>query len=195
MNKLIYNRCFSTLRACIIGSGPAGCYAVKGLLAQNFKVDVLEKKQIPFGLLRYGVAPDHQSIKKLQTEFIKVISNPKVTFVGNVAFEKDIKLKELEKIYNIIVIAFGTTSPMPIRVEGKESPNVLPAMNFVKWYNGDSECAKLKPNLDHDTVSVIGNGNVAIDCARILAIPPIEFIKSELSPVAYEMISKKYENI
>lgn len=192
MNKFILRRCFSNLRACIIGSGPAGCYATKGLLAQNFKVDIIEKKKLPFGLLRYGVAPDHQSIKKLQTEFIKVLNNPKVKFVGNVDFEKDITLKELENIYNIIVLAFGTSSVMPVRIEGKESPNVIPAMNFVKWYNGDDEYTKLKPNLDYNTISIIGNGNVALDCARILTIPPKEFIKSELSPTAFEMISNKY---
>lgn len=192
MNKLIKRYFSNTLKACVIGSGPASYYITKNLLNNNIKTDIFEKLSIPFGLVRYGVAPDHQSLKKLQNDFLKLMDNKNVNFYGNVEFEKDINLDQLKRYYNIIVIAYGTNGNTPIRIDGQSNNNVIHAMEFVKWYNGHPECKITKPNLNYSTASIVGIGNVALDCARILVKPMSEFIKSELSPIAYNELLKKY---
>ena len=187
----------SEQRLCIIGSGPAGCYVAEHLLKllPEARIDVLEKLPVPFGLIRYGVAPDHQSTKGAARVLDRTLSRDRVRFFGNVEVGRDIMLNEVRAMYHGVVLATGAPSDRKLGIPGEELPNVLGSGSFVGWYNGHP--LRAIPEL-HEVRSavIIGNGNVALDVARILAKHGDELKGSDLTPDVLEALrSQPIEDI
>lgn len=160
---------------CIVGSGPSAFYAAQYLLKyhKELRVDILEKLPTPFGLVRYGVAPDHQDVKNVISTFTQVAENPRLQYWGNVTVGKDVKLRELREAYDAVLLAYGASLDKRMNIEGEDLRGVLSAKDFVGWYNGFPPSSMSAPDLDCETVAVVGMGNVALDVARIL-LSPIE---------------------
>jgi ferredoxin--NADP+ reductase len=155
----------------VVGSGPAGVFVVESILKSHpdARVDVIERLPAPYGLLRYGVAPDHLKIKSLATGFARTLGNARVRFFGNVELGRDVDVDDLHASYDAIVYAIGAPSHRALGIPGEELPGSLPAGEFVAWYGGHPE--KQTPPIDLSAAraaAVIGVGNVAIDTARIL---------------------------
>eukprot|EP00606_Chrysophyceae_sp_TOSAG23-5_P001495 GSChrysophyteH2.ASY1.ANO1.823.1 assembled CDS len=184
----------------IIGSGPSGFYTAKYLLEKNpdLHVDIIEQMPVPFGLVRYGVAPDHPEVKAVQTTFEQVATNPRFRFFGNVentsshsSASNTVSIEELRKSYRAVVLACGAVEDRALDISNEHSGGVLSARSFVNWYNGHPDYVHVlhKNNIDlskiHD-VAIIGHGNVAIDCARILAKTTEELADTDISKHALE---------
>jgi ferredoxin--NADP+ reductase len=158
------------LRTAIIGSGPAGIYAAAALVkAGDASVDVFDRLPCPFGLVRYGVAPDHPKIKSIAAALHKVLDDPAVRFLGNVEVGTDVSLAELHEHYDAIVFANGAAVDRRLGIPGEDLPGSISATEFVNWYNGHPDAPIDRYTLDARTVAVIGVGNVAVDVARVLA--------------------------
>jgi ferredoxin--NADP+ reductase len=167
----------------VIGSGPAGYYTAEALLktwGDNVCVDVIDRLPVPYGLIRFGVAPDHQSIKAVYRRYEKVALTANIRFVGNVTVGSDVTIAELRDLYDAVILATGAPNDRPLEIEGGELPGVIGSAAFVGWYNGHPEFADLDPPLDVAAAAVIGNGNVALDVARILSKTPAEFEGSDI---------------
>src|SRR3954462_4868937 len=167
----------------VVGSGPAGYYTAEALAKQfgdQVQVDIIDCLPTPYGLIRAGVAPDHQSIKAVYKRYEGTSLSGNVRFVGNVLVGKDVSIDELLEIYNAVVLATGAPHDRPLGVEGDEIPGVIGSAAFVGWYNGHPEFVGLAPPLGIDTAVVVGVGNVALDVARILAKTPAEFEGSDI---------------
>jgi NADPH-dependent glutamate synthase beta subunit-like oxidoreductase len=171
------------LHIAIIGSGPAGCYLADQLvrLLPDASIDVLERLPVPFGLIRYGVAPDHQGTKAIARVLDRVLSRERVGFFGNVEVGRDVHLEELMSLYDAVVLATGATRDRRLGVPGEGLPGVVGSSAFTGWYNGHPDHAT-PPVRGVRSAVIIGNGNVAIDVARILAKSPGELAGSDLSP-------------
>lgn len=167
----------------IIGSGPAGCYLADQLLrlARDLHIDVIERLPVPFGLVRYGVAPDHQGTKAVSRLLDRVLARDTVRFFGNVEVGRDVRLDELAERYDAVVLATGAPRDRRLGIPGESLPGVVGSAAFVGWYNAHPGCAA-PPLHDVRSAVVIGNGNVAIDVARLLAKTPAELAGSDLSP-------------
>lgn len=177
------------LHVCIIGSGPAGYYTAEALAKEeNVRVDIIDKLPTPYGLIRGGVAPDHQSIKGVYRRYEKTSLSENVRFAGNLEIGRDITLDELRTLYDAVVLAVGAPKDRTLGIPGDDKPGVIGSAAFVGWYNSHPEFADLNPDLDITSVVVIGNGNVAIDVARVLAKTPEEMAASDLAPYAAEKI-------
>jgi NADPH-dependent glutamate synthase beta subunit-like oxidoreductase len=162
----------------IVGSGPAGYYTAEGCrktFGSDCRIDVIDKQPVPYGLIRTGVAPDHQSIKGVSRRYEAVAVSDNVRFVGNVAVGVDVTIDELRGLYDAVVLATGAPLDRPLGVPGADLPGVAGSAAFVGWYNGHTDFAGLGPSLDGPGAVVIGNGNVALDVARILAKAEAEF--------------------
>lgn len=157
-------------KVCVVGSGPAGFYFAQHLIKTHptVIVDIYEKLPVPFGLVRYGVAPDHPEVKNVIHTFTKTAQNPRVNFFGNVKLGKDISMKQLLHSYHAVVLSYGAEQDRELGIDGENLENVISARRFVGWYNGLPEDKDLKVKLDCETVAVLGQGNVAVDVARIL---------------------------
>src|SRR5919106_1022789 len=167
----------------IIGSGPAGYYSAEALqkaLGEDVRIDIVDRMPVPYGLIRFGVAPDHQSIKAVYRRYEKVALADNVRFVGNVCVGRDVSIDELKTLYDAIVLATGAPDDRPIGIPGDDLPGVIGSAAFVGWYNGHPEFADLDPPLEAQAAAVVGNGNVALDVARILAKTPAEFAGSDI---------------
>ena len=165
----------------IVGSGPAGYYTAETLQkADDIAVDVIDRLPVPYGLIRTGVAPDHQSIKAVSRRYEGVALTDNVRFVGHVAVGADVSIDELVALYDAVILATGAPSDRPLGIPGADLPGVIGSAAFVGWYNGHPDFAHLDPPLDAAGVVVIGNGNVALDVARILAKTPNEFAGSDI---------------
>ena len=167
----------------IIGSGPAGYYtaeAAQKKFGDDVRIDIIDRLPVPFGLIRFGVAPDHQSIKAVSNRYEKVALSDNVRFVGNVSVGKDISIDELTRLYDAVVLATGAPNDRKLDIPGGNLPGVLGSAAFVGWYNGHPDFADLAPPLGGKHVVVIGNGNVALDVARILAKTRTEFGGSDI---------------
>lgn len=167
----------------IIGSGPAGYYtaeAAQKLFGDRVRVDVFDALPVPYGLIRTGVAPDHQSIKAVSGRYEKVALSENVRFVGNVMVGRDISVPELRELYDAVVLATGAPKDRQLGIPGEHLGNVFGSAAFVGWYNGHPEFARLAPDLSGKTAIVIGMGNVALDVARILAKTRSEFVGSDI---------------
>lgn len=176
----------------VIGSGPAGYYtaeACQKAFGDDVRVDVVDKLPVPYGLIRFGVAPDHQSIKNVSRRYEMVALSDNVRFVGNVAVGRDISIAELQSLYDAVVLATGAPRDRPLDIPGADLPGVIGSAAFVGWYNGHPEFADLAPPLDNAGAVVVGNGNVALDVARILAKTPAEFADSDIVDHALEALS------
>jgi ferredoxin--NADP+ reductase len=174
----------------IIGSGPSGCYLAEQLLRllPDASIDVLERLPVPFGLVRYGVAPDHQGTKAVTRVLDRVLSRDRVHFMGNVEVGRDVKLDELMSLYDAVVLATGAARDRRLGIPGEDLPGVVGSGAFVGWYNGHPESTAPSPQHVRSAV-VIGNGNVALDVARFLAKNGAELAGSDVLPQAAEWLA------
>ncbi len=183
----------------IIGSGPAGYYtaeAAQKKFGDEVRVDVFDALPVPFGLIRTGVAPDHQSIKAVSKRYEKVALSENVRFVGNVTIGSDVSIAELQDLYDAVVLATGAPKDRDLGLPGEDLGNVFGSAAFVGWYNGHPQFADLNPDLSGRTAVVIGMGNVALDVARILAKTRAEFDGSDIVAHALEALDRsKLERI
>jgi ferredoxin--NADP+ reductase len=156
----------------IIGSGPAGIYAAEALVKQSggrAKVDIFDRLPTPYGLVRYGVAPDHTSIKSIARYLQRVLEDPSVRFLGGVEFGKNITREMLLECYDAVIYATGAMVDRHLSIPGEHLPGSVAATDFVNWYCGHPDAIGLEVDLSADAVAVIGVGNVAVDVVRILA--------------------------
>jgi adrenodoxin-NADP+ reductase len=167
----------------IIGSGPAGYYtaeAAQKLWGDDVRVDIFDTLPVPFGLIRFGVAPDHQSIKGVSRRYEATSLSENVRFVGNVCVGRDVTIGELQDLYDAVVLATGAPHDKKAGIPGEDLANVFGSAAFVGWYNGHPQFAGLDPDLSGAHALVIGNGNVALDVVRILAKTRGEFHGSDI---------------
>jgi ferredoxin/flavodoxin---NADP+ reductase len=160
------------LRVAVVGAGPAGLYAAQALLDRLglvLTVDVLNRFPTPFGLVRDGVAPDHQSIKAVTRVLERTLADPRVRFCGNVTYGVDLHHRDLKRFYDQIVYAVGAQADRRMSIPGEDLPGSFPAISFVGWYNGHPDYRDLPVDLDCERVVVVGNGNVSMDVTRMLA--------------------------
>ena len=175
----------------VIGSGPAGYYAAEAAQKQwgeEVCIDIFDRLPVPFGLIRTGVAPDHQSIKGVSRRYEAVALSSNVRFVGNVTVGQDISVAELQGLYDAVVLATGAPLDRRLGLPGEDLANVHGSAAFVGWYNGHPQFADLDPDLSARTAVVIGNGNVALDVARILVKTREEFAGSDIVSHALDML-------
>ena len=173
-----------TLNIAIIGAGPAGYYTAEAALKQwggAARIDIIDRLPTPYGLIRAGVAPDHQSIKAVTRRYETTSLGEGVRFIGNVMVGRDVSIAELLELYDAVVLSVGAPHDKPIGIPGDDLPGVLGSAAFVGWYNGHPDFAGLQVPLSHHGAAIIGNGNVAIDCARILAKTPAELAVSDIA--------------
>ncbi len=159
----------------VIGSGPAGFYAAGELFRQqswSIKVDMFDRLPTPFGLVRGGVAPDHQKIKSVTKIYSRIAENENFRFFGNVEFGSDILRSDVLEFYDAVIYAVGSPSDRSLGIPGEELPGSHSATEFVAWYNGHPDFRGHKFDLSVKDVFIIGMGNVALDVARILAKTP-----------------------
>ncbi|ETN24354.1 hypothetical protein PPTG_00720 [Phytophthora nicotianae INRA-310] len=178
-------------RVCVIGSGPGGFYATKYLFREHagVYVDMLEALPTPFGLVRSGVAPDHPEVKSVMNDFDKVAADERFHFLGNVRVGDDISLAELQRYYHAVVLAYGAAGDRELGVPGESLRGVMSARTFVNWYNGHPAFRDLELDLTHaETAVVIGQGNVAVDCARILTKKVDELATTDIAAHAVEAL-------
>ncbi len=178
----------------IVGSGPAGYYAAEAALKQwgeAAQVDVFDRLPVPFGLIRTGVAPDHQSIKGVARRYETTALSDNVRFIGNVSIGDDVSLAELRDLYDAVILATGAPHDRKLEIEGASLGNVIGSAAFVGWYNGHPEFADLSPDVSARHAVVIGMGNVALDVARILSKCAAEFEGSDIVGHALETLGGK----
>ncbi len=177
----------------IIGSGPAGYYTAEAAQKQwgeDVRIDIFDMLPVPYGLIRTGVAPDHQSIKGVSKRYETTASLDNVRFVGNVTIGEDVTIAELMSLYDAVVLATGAPNDKPAGIPGEGLDNVFGSAAFVGWYNGHPQFAKLGPDLSGRHAVVIGNGTVALDVARILAKTSGEFTGSDIVAHALHALEK-----
>ncbi|MBE5073006.1 FAD-dependent oxidoreductase [Erythrobacteraceae bacterium E2-1 Yellow Sea] len=175
----------------IIGSGPAGYYTAEAAQKQwgdDVRVDVFDMLPVPYGLIRTGVAPDHQSIKGVSKRYEKTALTENVRFVGNIKVGEHISIPELQQLYDAIVIATGAPHDRKLGIEGEDLGNVFGSAAFVGWYNGHPQFAQLDPDLSGKHAVVIGMGNVALDVARILSKTEAEFAGADIVAHALDIL-------
>ena len=177
----------------IVGSGPAGFYTAEALAKAyggEARIDIIDRYPVPYGLIRFGVAPDHQSLKAVSKRYDQVAEGGSVSFVGNVAVGRDVSADELRALYDAVILAIGAPHDRKLGIPGEELPGVVGSAEFVGWYNGHPDFADLDPPLGGPSAVVIGNGNVALDCARILSKNRHEFEGSDIVGHALEALDR-----
>uniref|UniRef100_A0A8C4N4S2 NADPH:adrenodoxin oxidoreductase, mitochondrial n=1 Tax=Eptatretus burgeri TaxID=7764 RepID=A0A8C4N4S2_EPTBU len=190
------NCCFTGVRrklhACVVGSGPAGFYTVQHLLKNNkeIRVDLYERLPVPFGLVRFGVAPDHPDVKNVINSFTQTAHSERFTFCGNVMVGRDVMVSDLQEAYDAVVLSYGAEDDQLLRIPGEQLPGVYSARAIVGWYNGLPENKDLMPDLNVETAVVLGQGNVALDLARILLTPVDLLRKTDITGAALDAIAE-----
>jgi ferredoxin--NADP+ reductase len=193
-----------TLEVAVVGSGPAGLYTAEALIKQasaldvpwRVRVDVLDRLPTPYGLVRYGVAPDHKSIKSIAEYLRGVLEHEGVSFVGGVHLGDDVSRADLLASYDAVVYATGAMRDRQLGVPGEDLPGSVAATDFVNWYCGHPDVDPAAFRLDADSVAVIGVGNVAVDVARILARPPEDLRETDVSqPVLDALLASKVREV
>ena len=177
----------------VVGSGPAGFYTAEALqkaYGESARIDILDRYPVPYGLIRFGVAPDHQSLKAVAKRYDKVADSAGVDFIGNVAVGRDVAVAELLEMYDAVILAIGAPHDRKLGIAGEDLPGVVGSAEFVGWYNGHPDFAALDPPLDGGHAAIIGNGNVALDCARILAKTRAEFEGSDIVGHALDALER-----
>ena len=180
-----------THRVAIVGAGPSGFYAADGLLRANpeLRIDLIDRLPTPHGLVRAGVAPDHQGTKAVARQFDRLLAQPDVRFAGNIEIGRDLSWDELQVAYDAVIVATGMVIDRKLGVPGEELPQVWGSWRFVAWLNGHPDFRQ-GPDLSKvRRVAVIGNGNVALDVARLLAKSAEEMTKSDIVPAAAAAIA------
>jgi ferredoxin/flavodoxin---NADP+ reductase len=179
------------LRVAVVGSGPAGFYAAAALLASDLEVevDMIERLPTPWGLVRLGVAPDHPNIKAVSRAFERTAAQPGFRFFGNVEVGKDVEHAELARLYDAVVYSVGAQTDRQLGIPGEDLPGSWAATEFVAWYNGHPDFQDLSFDLSAERAVVIGNGHVALDVARMLALTPEELGSTDTTDPAIEAIA------
>jgi ferredoxin--NADP+ reductase len=183
----------SPIRIAVIGAGPAGFYAAGHLLkdsAGRIEVDMLERLPTPWGLVRSGVAPDHPKIKSVTRVYEKTAAHPRFRYFGNVELGRHVSREELREHYHAIVYATGAPADRPLGIPGEELPGSWPATDFVGWYNGHPDHPDLEFGLDCERAVVIGNGNVALDVARMLTLSLEELARTDIADHALAALER-----
>jgi ferredoxin/flavodoxin---NADP+ reductase len=192
------------LNVAVVGSGPAGLYAAEALVKQAaalpspvpVRVDVIDRLPTPYGLVRYGVAPDHKSIKSIAQYLRKVLESPDVRFVGGVLLGEDVTRDELVAAYDAVIYATGAMRDRRLGIDGEDLPGSYAATDFVNWYCGHPDVDAGAFTLDAESVAVIGVGNVAVDVARILARDPAELHATDVpQPVLDALHASKVREV
>ena len=174
----------------IIGSGPSGFYTAESISKKiNSDIDIIDRLPTPFGLIRGGVAPDHQTTKKISNSYTKTAKKDNIKFFGNIEIGKDISIKELRNIYDVVILAIGSESDNRLEIKGANLKGVYGSAEFVGWYNGHPDYVNLNPNLNTKNVVVIGNGNVAIDVVRVLSKTNEEMLTSDIPKNVLDVIN------
>src|SRR2546428_6353927 len=178
------------LRVAIVGSGPAGFYAAGALLGGDVpvEVDMIERLPTPWGLVRLGVAPDHPNIKSVSRAFERIAARPGFRFFGNVEVGRDVTHEELTEVYDAVVYAFGAQTDRHLDIPGEDLPGSWPATAFVAWYNGHPDFQDMAFDLSGERAVVVGNGNVAVDVARMLALTEAELAPTDTTEPAVDAI-------
>lgn len=177
----------------IVGSGPAGFYTAEALekaYGDQARIDILDRYPVPYGLIRFGVAPDHQSLKAVSKRYDKVAESAGVDFIGNVTVGRDVSVDELLGLYDAVILAIGAPHDRKLGIPGEDLPGVVGSAEFVGWYNGHPDFADLDPPLGGTHAAVVGAGNVALDCARILSKTAHEFEGSDIVGHALDALGK-----
>jgi ferredoxin--NADP+ reductase len=179
------------LRVAIVGSGPAGFYAAGALLDADvpIEVDMIERLPTPWGLVRLGVAPDHPKLKTVSRAFERIADKPGFRFLGNIEIGRDVQHEDLGRLYDAVVYAVGAQSDRRLEIPGEDLAGSWSAFEFVAWYNGHPDFQDLPFDLDVERAVVVGNGNVALDVARMLALTPEELAPTDTTDAAIEAIS------
>ncbi|XP_018564519.1 NADPH:adrenodoxin oxidoreductase, mitochondrial [Anoplophora glabripennis] len=181
-------------KICIVGGGPAGFYAAqhlaKKLEQSESEIDIYERLPVPFGLVRFGVAPDHPEVKNVINTFSKTAENPCVRFLGNVNLGSDVSLAHLKNAYHIVLLTYGAEQGRKLDIPGENKKNVIEARKIVGWYNGIPWDSNLEIDLSGETAAIFGQGNVAIDVARVLLTPVDQLKKTDITQHALEVISR-----
>jgi ferredoxin--NADP+ reductase len=192
------------LRVAVVGSGPAGLYTAEALIKQaallpvpvRVRVDVLDRLPTPYGLVRYGVAPDHKSIKSVANYLRRVLESPDVSFIGGVELGVDFTREELLEVYDAVVYATGAMRDRRLGIDGEDLPGSYAATDFVNWYCGHPDVDAGTFTLDAESVAVIGVGNVAVDVARILVRDPAELAATDIpEPVMDALRSSRVREV
>ncbi|EID80759.1 MULTISPECIES: FAD-dependent oxidoreductase [Rhodococcus] len=179
------------LRVAIVGAGPAGIYAADALMKSDaasdggISIDLFERMPAPFGLIRYGVAPDHPRIKGIITALHKVLDKPSVRLLGNIDYGSDITLEDLHNFYDAVIFSTGANADRALNIPGIELDGSYGAADFVSWYDGHPDVPRTWP-LEAEKVAVLGVGNVALDIARVLAKTGDELLPTEIPANVYE---------
>ena len=178
------------LRVAIVGTGPSGFYAAEHLLKVHpgVEIDLIDRLPTPYGLVRGGVAPDHQKIKSVTRVYEKIAAKPAVRFLGNVTFGRDLSREELLRHYHAVIYAVGAPTDRNLGVAGEELAGSHAATDFVGWYNGHPDYRNKVFDLSQPSVAVIGMGNVAVDVVRILARTPEELHGTDIAEYALEAL-------
>ncbi len=172
------------LRVAVIGSGPSGIFATEALLKQTdlpAQVDVYDRLPTPYGLVRYGVAPDHLTIKSVTRGFEKTLGDPRVRFLGNVEFGTDLTHEDALAHYDAVLYTVGASSDRRLGIPGEDLTGSMSATEFVAWYNGHPDAAAREMVLNASGVAVVGVGNVALDVSRILVKTAQELHESDIA--------------
>src|SRR6188508_2758831 len=179
------------LRVAVVGSGPAGFYAAGALLSADVpvEVDMIERLPTPWGLVRLGVAPDHPKLKTVSRAFERIADKPGFRFLGNVEIGRDLQHADLVRLYDAVVYAVGAQTDRRLGIPGEDLPGSWAATEFVAWYNGHPDYQDLTFDLSAERAVVIGNGNVALDVARMLALTPEELAPTDTTDAAIEAIA------
>ena len=174
------------IKIAIIGSGPAAFYTAQSLLKEDieYEIDIIEKLFSPYGLVRYGVSPDHQSTKNVSRVFERTLNNTNVEFFGGIEINNSPSIEDILALYDAVVIATGMAKDRDLNINNTNISGYFGATQFVNWYNGHPEYKNLSPDLSGDTAIIIGNGNVAIDCARLLVSSAKELEDTDITDYA-----------
>jgi len=177
----------------IVGAGPAGYFTAQAFQKKEneeitFSIDMIERLPTPWGLVRSGVAPDHQKIKTVSKVFERIAKADRFRLFANVELGKDISLKDLRENYDVVVLATGCTTGRKLGIKGEDLLNCISAADFVPWYNAHPDFTDVSVDLDTDTAVVIGAGNVAMDVARMLAVDPFELDPTDIAEHALEVL-------
>ncbi|XP_073671095.1 NADPH:adrenodoxin oxidoreductase, mitochondrial isoform X2 [Paramisgurnus dabryanus] len=188
-------------KVCVVGGGPAGFYTAQQLLKarQDAVVDIYERLPVPFGLVRFGVAPDHPEVKNVINTFTQTAHHDRCSFHGNVNVGKDVSIEELRQAYHAVVLSYGAEGNRSMGILGENLPGVFSAKDFVGWYNGIPANKELCPDLSCETAVILGQGNVALDVARII-LSPLDMLKElremvNLPNTRADMLLSDFEDI
>jgi len=175
------------LRVAIFGAGPAGIYAGNILSGsyENVTIDLFDSLPVPYGLIRYGVAPDHPRIKGIVNSLHEMLDSGKIRFFGNVEFGRDLTLEDIRRHYHAVIFATGAIKDAKLNIPGVDLEGSFGAADFVSWYDGHPDVARTWP-LTAQQVAVLGNGNVALDVARVLAKQPNDMLTTDIPENVYE---------